>query len=761
MKRVPGNLSLLSAVLAGWPLLAVGGPDPASPPAILDPAQGGLSTTLRARKAQFGLGPQDDLRVVRAHAGEGGILVARSQQMHQGYPVWGGALVSRHAPGGGVEVSARNLYADVALSSTRTLPVDKLVQIGRARAGLTLVAEPKCELVVFPSALQDRLKVRRDPATGAWSIDPVRSVAATPRSEPYVMAAHLVFVGVDTARGLDAEHLILDAVTGEVLKRWSEVHHLAAEGTPAVSEVAVSQYNGTVRLSTTRDADGTYQLKDLTRVSDGIGLVTHAWNQMDPTLEGTLPYRRADNTWGDGMAFIPSAGFSDPLSRTGETAAVDATFAVQRTWDFYRQVFGWNGVDGTGKSVKSIVHFSPLPWPWFNAAWIGDYDVMVYGDGAPQGPLTTLDVGAHELSHGVMQYTAGLRGGEASGLNEANSDIFATAVKLYAWGESQGQGTTVPSEAPGMDWTIGNQLFGEPGTALRAMFKPSLDGYSYDAWFDGIGAMDSHFAMGPANRMFYFLCRGASADVASARYSPYLPEGMTGIGADKAIRIWWRAITQHLADRSSGYRQLRPALLAAAAELFGEGSKEQDAARNAFAAVGVGAKAGGKEPVLVLIEENEVAPVLVGDPHLHVVAAREPSALPAVRVSNAVNSTVTWSLGGFGQGYPTWGRVMDNRRFQANDYSYNLSTLQAKSTEDPLRAAATFVYSTPMDVDADTEMDALDMGAIALGWGIPQDSSYAQFPGANLYIKPGMIPDDIDCQLFIQGFSNAFVREVK
>ena len=38
---------------------------------------------------------------------------------------------------------------------------------------------------------------------------------------------------------------------------------------------------------------------------------------------------------------------------------------------------------------------------------------------------------------------------------------------------------------------------------------------------------------------------GDSSTTSSDRHSPYLPEGMTGIGLDAATRIWFKAVTEH------------------------------------------------------------------------------------------------------------------------------------------------------------------------------------------------------------------------
>jgi Zn-dependent metalloprotease len=98
--------------------------------------------------------------------------------------------------------------------------------------------------------------------------------------------------------------------------------------------------------------------------------------------------------------------------------------------------------------------------------------------------------------------------------------------------------------------------------------------------------------------MFYFLAQGSSADPASDYHSPYLtrtPAAMSGIGADKAYRIWFKALTTKFTS-STNYADARNKVLQAAQELYGAASKEAIAVQRAYAAINVGAdldEAGG------------------------------------------------------------------------------------------------------------------------------------------------------------------------
>jgi Zn-dependent metalloprotease len=91
--------------------------------------------------------------------------------------------------------------------------------------------------------------------------------------------------------------------------------------------------------------------------------------------------------------------------------------------------------------------------------------------------------------------------------------------------------------------------------------------------------------------MFYFLSQGSNADKASDYYSKYLvktPAAMTGIGMDKAYRIWFKANTTKFTS-STNYADARAKMIESAEELYGKGSKESIAVQRAYAAINVGA----------------------------------------------------------------------------------------------------------------------------------------------------------------------------
>jgi Zn-dependent metalloprotease len=206
---------------------------------------------------------------------------------------------------------------------------------------------------------------------------------------------------------------------------------------------------------------------------------------------------------------------------------------------------------------------------------------MTYGDGdSNTHPLTSLDVAGHEMSHGVTANTAGLDySGESGGLNEATSDIFGTGVEFYA-GNSSDVG----------DYLIGEKIdINGDGSPLRYMDKPSKDGGSADSWSSSVGGLDVHNSSGVANHFFYLLSEGSgSKTINGVSYNSPTSNGstVTGIGRDKALQIWYKALTEQFTS-TTNYKAARTGTLAAASDLYGASSTEYKTVAAAWSAVNV------------------------------------------------------------------------------------------------------------------------------------------------------------------------------
>ncbi len=103
------------------------------------------------------------------------------------------------------------------------------------------------------------------------------------------------------------------------------------------------------------------------------------------------------------------------------------------------------------------------------------------------------------MTHGVTSTSAGLvYSGQSGGLNESMSDIMGTMVEFRGT-----KGNNLPNYLIGERIYTANNNVPTPTTALRYMFKPSLDGASPDCYTCTIGNLDVHFSSGVSNHFFY------------------------------------------------------------------------------------------------------------------------------------------------------------------------------------------------------------------------------------------------------------------
>lgn len=534
---------------------------------------------LLSRRGDFGLDAMGAVRPTRVHTDALGQTHTHLQQFYRGVKVWGGEAIAHMDRNGRHLPVTSSLKAGIRLNATPSLRGDEallLVHRDLAPSG-AYASAPSAELVVYP--VMDQVHARGGQDATAYDRRVVR----------YALAYHVHTDLKNGAAETRETDYMIDAHTGATLKKWSSLETAAETGT------GNSQYSGQVSITTNNTGSG-YELRDPNR---GSTTVTDMAN--GTTGNGNL-YTNATNTWGDGNNLYDGTG-ADTFGVTGQTAAVDALFGFQATWDYYLNVHGRNGIDNAGTATTLRVHYDTS---YDNAFWSDQCFCMTFGDGNTFKNLTAIDVIGHELSHGVCANNG--NGGltysdESGGINEADSDINGTFVTYYGYNGSTG--ATVPNTIPSANlngytpWTIGAQLSNPP---LRYMYHPSLDNNSPDYWYAGVGSLDVHLSSGPANRMMYFLAQGATAsgdtstsvNVAGNGVSDanFLPNGMAGVGNDHAARIWYRALTTYM-NTGETYAQLRTDCLQAALDLYGATSPEYAAVQNAFHGINVGDPAPG------------------------------------------------------------------------------------------------------------------------------------------------------------------------
>ncbi|MFJ3666496.1 M4 family metallopeptidase [Streptomyces sp. NPDC090106] len=478
---------------------------------------------------EIGLGTKEALVVRDVVKDADGTVHTRYERTYAGLPVLGGDLVVHESKSGSTE--------GVTKATKKTIKVASL------KAGVTAGKAEKQAVSLAKAAGSESTEASEAPRKVVW---------AGNGSAP-TLAYETVVGGLQEDGTPNELHVITDAATGKKLYEYQGIE----------TGTGKSLYSGTVTLGTYLSGS-TYQLYDTSRG----GHKTYNKSHGTSSSAGTL-FTDADDTWGTGAA---------SSSTTDQTAAVDAAYGAQVTWDFYKNTFGRSGIKNNGVAAYSRVHYGNQ---YVNAFWDDSCFCMTYGDGEGNtSPLTSLDVAGHEMTHGVTSNTAGLNySGESGGLNEATSDIFGTAVEFYAANSSD----------------VGDYLIGEKidingdGTPLRYMDQPSKDGASANYWSSSLKNLDVHYSSGPANHFFFLLSEGSgSRTINGVSYnSPtYNSSTITGIGRAKASQIWYKALTTYMTSTTT-YSGARTATLSAASALYGSSSTEYATVAAAWSAVNV------------------------------------------------------------------------------------------------------------------------------------------------------------------------------
>ncbi|MGW3732429.1 M4 family metallopeptidase [Streptomyces sp. NPDC005148] len=483
-----------------------------------------------ATAKELGLGSQEKLVVRDVIQDNDGTTHTRYERTFNGLPVLGGDLVVQQSKAGETESVTKASKA----SSAQLKAVDTAADVAPAKAESQALGAAK-------AAGSKKTVADRAPRKVVWMA----------QGKPQ-LAYETVVGGLQDDGTPNELHVITDASTGAKLYEWQAIE----------TGTGNTQYSGQVTLGTAPS----YTLTDTTRGNHKTYNLNHGTSGT-----GTL-FSGSDDIWGNG----------NPTNV--ETAAADAHYGAAETWDYYKNVQGRTGIRGDGVGAYSRVHYGNN---YVNAFWDDSCFCMTYGDGSGNAaPLTSLDVAAHEMTHGVTSATAGLvYSGESGGLNEATSDIMAAAVEFYS-----NNATDVG------DYLVGEKIdINGDGTPLRYMDKPSKDGASKDAWYSGIGGVDVHYSSGPANHFFYLLSEGSGAKtINGVSYNSPTSDGLpvTGIGRDKAALIWFKALTTKFSS-TTNYAAARTGTLAAAGDLYGTTSAEYKAVADAWAGVNVGTRSGG------------------------------------------------------------------------------------------------------------------------------------------------------------------------
>ncbi|PNG18356.1 M4 family metallopeptidase [Streptomyces cahuitamycinicus] len=544
IRHVRGSrLALAGVALTGTTALLAAVLSPAADAADRPTRSGAIEdaeAVLADRAGALGLTSAQETEVRDVVVDEDGTRHVRYDRTYHRLPVLGGDFVLHQNPDGTYRGTSRATTSALSLASvTPKVAAPKAADLAASLLRAAHLGETLKKLTAKPRLVVDAL---HGAPKLAWQTDAV---------------AH------DELGNPVGRTVLTDATTGARIDAWDSLESASGDGK--------SLYGGTVPLETTASGSS-YGLKDATRGGTYTGDAENKTDQCLLTIcltraPATL-FTDADNRWGTGTAADRS------------TVAVDAQYGTDVTWDYYKKVHGRAGIAGDGKGSFNRVHYGK---DYNNAFWDDNCFCMTYGDGDGKlmGPLVSLDVAAHEMSHGVTSKTAALTySGESGGLNEATSDVFGALVEFHA-ANAEDRG----------DWLIGEKVVrsGLGREALRFMDKPSRDGKSADCWSEKLGDLDVHYSSGVGNHFAYLLAEGSGKKTLNGvAYNSPTCDGstVTGIGRAKLGKIWYRALTVYMTS-STDYADARTATLSAAKDLYGGDSTERKAVAAAWKAVAV------------------------------------------------------------------------------------------------------------------------------------------------------------------------------
>jgi len=273
----------------------------------------------------------------------------------------------------------------------------------------------------------------------------------------------------------------VDALTGDVVRVVDEKNYDTGLGTGTLGEPK--------KMATTL-MGSTYRTKDTLRPAAistyDTGGSSTALNRMlnDNNATDNDLASNGTNTWTNGYV-------------------VDAHSNTGLTYDYFFRQHSWSGLDGSNRPMSDIVHsgnevrdnaffIAPPFGPDKNGA-------MVYGRTSGGVPVTSMDVAAHELMHGVTFFSLNSRTGRGftnivyTVLGPTSFVFNGTTFPCSSSGVVDGQGNRRPFLCSGGRYVLGASHGGAINEALSDIFGTSVEFFFQPG---GSGPLKSDYQMG-------------------------------------------------------------------------------------------------------------------------------------------------------------------------------------------------------------------------------------------------------------------------
>ena len=480
--------------------------------------------------------PASELQVTASYTDHLGKQHLRFQQRYNNVPIWGHDLAVHFNPDGSMYAFNAHYSPTPRNIESTDIRVTKEQAIGKAISGLAerVMIEP----------LND------------WA----RTVLSYngPSCTKYIWSEqndrqpHLVWHVEIRPNFRDCWYYFIDTQSGKILQAYNATN---SDG-PTTS--VATDLNGNNQTLNVYELSNTYYMLDASR---------SIWQTNQPDIlndpkGGLLTLDAGGKDLGQNTSISHVTSNNNTWS---DRTSVSAHSNVGEVFQYYFGTHNRRGIDGKGSTVISVIHVTQGGQPMDNAFWNGA--VMAYGDGnSAFRPLAgSLDVAAHEMTHGVIQHTVGLEYKFQSGaLNESLADIFGVMVDREDW--QLGEDVVLTS------------VF--PSGALRDMQDPHNGGSS----INDNGWQPAH--------MDEFLNLTINEDNGGVHINSGIPNRACflmgdAIGKDKTEKIYYRLMDAGYLNSQSSFIDMRLAAIRAATDLYNDPSAEVSAVKAAFNGVGI------------------------------------------------------------------------------------------------------------------------------------------------------------------------------
>lgn len=495
--------------------------------------------------------PRAELQPVRIETDDLGFTHTRFEQTYEGIPVWGRDLYVHfdaegevYAVNGTYEPTPRGVETRPAIASNAAL--DRVVAHLKSENRWAPLPEGVAHTFDLPGP-SSRLVLYPD---GGRSMRLAYEVTLHPNL-------------------IEWYTYIVDARDGSILNRIARhcsINH--AEEAPVIDVGGFAAANGAGKsvTGTFVDAQGVDlngQNRSFRAYQHDDGMYYSAWDLPNFDVgKSTMP----DNLAGGGLTLtLNNSDLNEQATlyhvtsnnnTWSDASLVSAAVNMSIAYDYFKSVHARNAIDGNDQSIVSILHATMDGQAMDNAFWTGRF--MVYGDGAQlMKPLAGgLDVAGHEMSHGVIEHSAGLvYQFQPGALNESFADVFGAMIDRE-------------------DLLMGEDIM-RTDIALRDLLNPD----------------NPQLPNPQPAHMNQYMELNINQDNGGVHINSGIPNRaaallIQAIGHDKTEDIYYRALTNYL-TRNSQFGDARKAVIQAATDLFGAGSAEVTAAGQAFDQVGI------------------------------------------------------------------------------------------------------------------------------------------------------------------------------